>query len=232
MYLPESEHLNIASLSRLFDNKSECYKLFWFQAILNYICKNRNDINYEELIDEMIADAWYMVTEYHLNLGPNDTVETVVNYISDNYKLPSSIKKDEILKWLGSCEDKVIINIKRKLIKYVPCRLQAPFIKGLSESSWKKIETSPEILNGYEGLIYYYDISKKKLESRIRISKEWAEYVKENQEILRGWIKYNMITYLQKRNPSVPGISDKLYPPLERNLENVKKLWKKIKDLL
>ena len=28
--------LNIASLSRFFDNKAECYKLFWFQAILNW----------------------------------------------------------------------------------------------------------------------------------------------------------------------------------------------------
>lgn len=34
MKLPYSEQLNIAALSRLFDNKSECYKLFWFQAVL------------------------------------------------------------------------------------------------------------------------------------------------------------------------------------------------------
>jgi len=26
----------------------------------------------EELIDDMIANAWYMVTEYHLNLGPRN----------------------------------------------------------------------------------------------------------------------------------------------------------------
>ena len=38
MQLPKSEQLNIASLSRLFDNKAECYKLFWFQAILNHVC--------------------------------------------------------------------------------------------------------------------------------------------------------------------------------------------------
>lgn len=37
-----------------------------------------------------------------------------------------------------------------------------------------------------------------------------------------------MILYIQKRNPSVPGIADKLYPPLERKLEKVKKYWKLI----
>ena len=37
-----------------------------------------------------------------------------------------------------------------------------------------------------------------------------------------------MIQYLQRRNPSVPGIVEKLYPPRERNLEKVKKYWKMI----
>ena len=37
-----------------------------------------------------------------------------------------------------------------------------------------------------------------------------------------------MIHYLQKRNPSVPGIADKLYPPQARKLEKVKNYWKLI----
>ena len=55
MQLPKSEQLNIASLSRLFDNKSECYKLFWFQAILHHVCKGQQEIRFEDLIDHMIV---------------------------------------------------------------------------------------------------------------------------------------------------------------------------------
>ena len=40
-----------------------------------------------------------------------------------------------------------------------------------------------------------------------------------------------MIIYLQKRNPSVPGISDKLYLPQERKLDKVKKYWKTILEI-
>lgn len=40
-----------------------------------------------------------------------------------------------------------------------------------------------------------------------------------------------MIEYLQKRNPSVPGISDKLYPPQERKLDKVKRYWKLLLSL-
>ena len=82
MHLPQSEELEVQYLSRLFDNTSECYKFFWFQAIVTKVLEGKNTITYEELIDEMIADAWYMVTEYHLNLGPKDTLERLVHYIS------------------------------------------------------------------------------------------------------------------------------------------------------
>lgn len=71
MQLPYSKGLDIPYLSRIFDNKSECYKLFWFQAIVNKIEKGNSSFTFEELVDEMIANAWYMVSEYHLNLGPS-----------------------------------------------------------------------------------------------------------------------------------------------------------------
>ena len=70
MKLPYSEKLNIGYLSRLFDNTSNCYKFFWFKAILGKIQKEKTRFTFDELINEMIADAWYMVTEYHLRLGP------------------------------------------------------------------------------------------------------------------------------------------------------------------
>ena len=44
----------------------------------------------EALIDEMIADAWYMVSEYHLNLGPNDALERVVHRLSEISHMKSS----------------------------------------------------------------------------------------------------------------------------------------------
>ena len=37
MNLPYSEELHIENLSRLFDNTSECYKFFWFKAIVEKV---------------------------------------------------------------------------------------------------------------------------------------------------------------------------------------------------
>ena len=231
MQLPKSNQLNIASLSRLFDNKSECYKLFWFQAILDHVCKEQQEISFEELIDEMIANAWYMVTEYHLNLGPRDTLEKAVNYISSTTDMLPAVKRQEILEWLKTCTDPVVIKYKRDLTLNVPFRLQAPFFRGFSSETWKcgSRELS-ERINQQDRLMYYF-VAFSGLDTRIHVVREWVDYFRENQEILRGWIQYNMILYLQRRNPSVPGISDKLYPPQERKLEKVKKYWKLISGI-
>lgn len=231
MELPKSEQLNIAGLSRLFDNKSECYKLFWFQAILNHVCRGEQYITFEDLIDDMIADAWYMVTEYHLNLGPRDTLEKAVDYISSLTNMQPSVKRQEILEWLRTCTDPAVIKYKTTLTQEVPFRLQAPLFKEFDNAVWNRgsAERAARI-NQQERLMYYF-LAYSGLNTRICMEPAWMAYIHENQEILRGWIQYNMILYLQKRNPSVPGISDKLYPPQERKLDKVKKYWKLITEL-
>ena len=228
MQLPYSDQLNIAAFSRLFENKSESYKLFWFQAVLNEVCTGKTDLRYEDLIDEMIADAWYMVTEYHLNLGPKDNLERLVAYIHQTTTFLPSVKKSELLGWLSQCTDSKVRDFKNTLTKNVPYRLQSPFFDGLQFS--KSLNEQAYRINQQKRLIYYFD-KISGLQTIIHVDPDWAEYLKENQEILRGWIQYSMIIYLQRRNPSVPGISDKLYPPLERKLEKVKKFWRLLSGL-
>lgn len=98
MQLPYSEELNIEYLGQLFRNTTECYKFFWFKAIVKKVTKGKLELTYEELVDEMIADAWYMVTEYHLNLGPKDTLESLVTLIKQkNPELKSKEEKTVII---------------------------------------------------------------------------------------------------------------------------------------
>jgi len=231
MYLPYSEELNIETLGRLFDNKSECYKLFWFQAIMTKVSLGQDSLSFNELINEMIADAWYMVTEYHLNLGPNDTLEKVVNHIKEVTDFKPSEKKEKLLNYLKDTDDLTVKKFKTTLTNEVPFRLQAPFLS-MNERDWRSGSAKrAEIINAQKDHLIYYFVTVQGLNSVIQISREWMQYLVKNQEVIRGWIRYNMITYLQRRNPSVPGISDKLEPPQERKLEKIKKYWKTIIDL-
>ena len=228
MQLPYSDVLDIAHFSRLFDNKSEYYKLFWFQAIARKIKEGYEIVTFETLIDEMITDAWYMVSEYHLNLGPNDALEKVVHRLSEISHIKSSEKKEVILEYLADCEDKEVIAMKRTLSQNVPYRLQAPFMESMKGKEWNRSgKNLAERINQEHRLIYYF-LPFCGMSTQIQIQKEWADYIKQNYEIIEGWIELNLIQYLQRRNPSVPGIVDKLFPPKERNLEKVKKYWKMI----
>lgn len=226
MQLPYSDDLEVQFLSRLFDNTSECYKFFWFQAIVSKVLEGKEYMTYEELIDEMIADAWYMVTEYHLNLGPKDKLESLIHDLQNISCMKSSETKENILQYLQNCTDKEVAKCKRLLTRNVPYRLQAPFMDKVKGKEWNVSESALIAKINQERRLMYYFEALNGMQTHIHIDREWFSYIHKNQEIIRGWLQYHMILYLQKRNPSVPGIADKLYPPQERKLEKVKKYWR------
>lgn len=232
MKLPQSSQLNIGYFSRLFDNTTNCYKFFWFKGILKNLEEGRIRISFDDILNEMIADAWYMVTAYHLQLGPNgskDNLEEVVKYIYDKEDFIPSENRDKLIDYLRSSEDRTIIRYKKELIKNVPYRLQAPFYDiDINRKEW---HGNPEVLarkiNSNKRLMYYFTAING-ISSLIEIDPLWAEYLLQNIEIIRGWLELSLIHYLQKRNPSVPGIADKLSAPQERKLIKAKKYWKAV----
>lgn len=231
MQLPYSHDVEVGRLSRLFDNMSESYKLFWFQAIVNQVTGGKCTVSYEELVNDMIADAWYMVAEYKLNLGPSDNLEMLIRYAFKASGLKSSASRKEILAYLGTDGDKQLTAYKRKLIQNVPYRLQSPFLEGFRGKSWSvSVKALSEELNQRPNLIYYFG-GLSGLKQTISVQPEWSAYILENQEILKGWIQFHLIEYLQRRNPNVPGIINKLSPPQERRLAKVRKYWKLVMEV-
>ena len=231
MELPIYQGINTKSLQRLFDNMSECYKPFWFQALIDKVMEGRQILSFEELVDEMIAGAWYPVLEYKLNLGPADTLEALVQVAQKATGLKSSEKREKIIAAVRASDDKEIRRKKLQLTLNVPYRLQAPFLHGVKGGAWNCSQTElAEKIADHDGLIYRFE-SISGLSSLIRVDDRWVSYIRANYDILSGWVRYNLILYLQRRNPNVPGISSKLEPPEKRNLDKVKKFWKSIIEI-
>ena len=233
MQLPYSDELNIGYLSRLFDNTTNCYKFFWFQAILRKVDRNHYRFSFDELINEMIADAWYMVTEYHLRLGPlgiTDNLEEIVKYIHNEYGFLPSEKRQKILAFLQSTNDKQIRKYKSDLTLNVPYRLQVPFYDEIhiERNEWNGPKQHlTEQINRQKRLMYYF-VLVSGLGTEIELDSTWAEYLTRHKEILKGWTQLNLIKYLQNKNPSVPGIAEKIEPPITRKIERVRDYWKLI----
>ena len=226
---PYDEELNIGVLSRIFDRNriTNSYKYFWFMAILKKIGNEHFEFTYDELINQMLADAWYMVTEYNLRLGPNgvaDYLEETVRYIFNKEKFPSASKEEDLLNYLDMTDDTNIGKFKKEyLIQNVPYCLQSPFYPDIKNLG----RTKTDLINQRPHLLYYF-VALSGLKSRIRVNDDWKTYLFKNKDILMAWVKYNLAGFLQDRNPNVPGILDKLEKPEKRNLSRVSKYWKVI----
>jgi len=226
--IPSDDKLEIRYLSKVFDlnRVSNSYKFFWFKAIVNNVSPERTVFSYDELINEMIVDAYYMVNEYHLRLGPVNTVDNLeesAKYLYRVYGKPSTIDRTKLLLFVSDLADNQFKKYKDKLKDNVPYCFQSPFYADLKNPSHSKIDQ----INLNKLLIYSFEVGKS-LQTKIRIKDDWADYLYHNVAILNGWIECHLIDWLQKRNPSVPGISNKLSCPKKRELKRVGDYWKTV----
>ena len=105
-----------------------------------------------------------MVTECHLRLGPlgiTDNLEEVVKYIYEKYGFPSSEKREKILEFLQTTDDRKIVRYKSDLTLNVPYRLQVPFYDeiNIEKNMWngsKQILTRE--INRQKRLMYYFSL--------------------------------------------------------------------------
>ena len=227
MYLPPSEHLAIDTLSGIFSDMSESYKIFWFNSILQGINRGQQVQFFDDIINRMVVDAWYMVTEYHLNLGPSDGLEKLVHTVQAETGLPSNAKERDILLALEDSTSKAIIGLKKRLIQFVPYRLQAPFMKDVKGDLWEKRALLFERINNDDRLIYSIS-GDPGLARSVEIAPDWMDYLFVNNAIVSGWVELCMIKYLQRRNPNVPGLADKIRPPEMRKLKKAKDFWSSV----
>jgi hypothetical protein len=199
---------------------------------LNKLDEEHTRFTYDELINEMIVDAWYMVAEYHLRLGPvTDNLEEVVKYIIAKKGFAASEKREVILAYLENSDDAQLRKYKKILTDNVPYRLQSPFYDGINTNDYNlRPSDFIEKVNRQKRLLYYFD-SFQKLSTTIVVNDNWVPYLLRNREILLGWLQLKLINYLQKKNPSVPGIADKLNIPQARDIERVRRYWKLIIEI-
>ncbi len=219
------DQTKIGKLMHIFDHTTECYKLFWFKAILEKAEEGKSTITYEELVDDMISAAWYMVSEYHLKLGPKDSLERLIEYLQPISSLKPSEDKKRLLLYLKETNIQELKKEKLRLIRYVPYCILSPFLPPASKIDRYSESSAIALMNSNEDTIYSFS-GYAGLGTAITIKDDWLLYMRENATLLKSWVDYNLINYLQKRNPAVPGIPNKISPPEKRKLSDISKYWK------
>ena len=94
--------LDIEGFSQMMKNPSFCYKFYWLEAIVILISEGISQTTFNDLIDEMIANAWYSVTEFHIHLSGivsgevRDGLERAVLKLQKVSGMNSNVSKMEI----------------------------------------------------------------------------------------------------------------------------------------
>lgn len=239
-HLKYKNDLNIDSFIHMLDDTTECYKFYWLDALLKLFSLGKTEIFFDDLINQMIADAWYSVVEYHLHLGPKNasgkimnSLERAVIKLSQLTNIPNDADRDTIILAVKE-NDRELHGEKDQLTKNVPYRMLSPFmheVKG-NDRIWdqkKRLIAYIEQLNKKE-CIPYQITDGAGLKKRVVINEEWQDFFMDNFVTISGWIEVKKVRYLQGRNPGVPGIIYKLVPEnnKQRKLRYVRNLWNTI----
>lgn len=235
--------LDIQGFTQMMKNPSSCYKFYWLEAIVNLISQNVTETTFDSVIDEMIANAWYSVVEFHVHLSGvggdgavRDGLERAVCRLHELSGLSSNVSKVEIKNAIAE-HNTEIKREKEQLTEMVPYRALAGFFGRTEEiPEWSSVRRMVAYIRRvdekYVRLPYTLGDSSK-LKKEIYFNPSWIEMIQDNTVSILGWIQYEKIKWLQMNNPEVPGLVYKLAPLDEklRKLGNVRKLWDGILDL-
>ena len=232
----QNPRLDISALARVFNTYTNSYKFLFFQALLAHLKEkdfpdSEVEIRLRDLAIEMAVLAWYPSSYFRLTFGSQDQICKLLRDVAHNKE--NSISNGKLNKQLreeiGGRYEK--LELDRILLRYV----QYAFLKPFFEEETLRAEGAR-----YERIVKDLSSHENRLSiplyrfrggdsSTIYVPREWMQYLSTHYSIVEGWAKYEWAKFLQRRNPNVPAIIEKLEPPKTRGpLGMQTKFWDQI----
>ena len=232
--LPHSNQLDIATLSGLFRHTTNSYKYLFFLSLLTLI-KDRNfkiddGIHLKDLKIEMLITAWYPQVFFRLSFGTQDQISSALKQIPH-------LEDKNLLSKMGRQKLRRHIMLEYKdfygeLMRYVPYRILRPFFaaetRGMPDQKVNQEVSKLAAEQFHERRpLFRFDDS----EECIFLHPDWIAYLQQHQTIIEGWALWRWADYMQRRNPSIPAVTRKLFPPDRRESLNAqRKFWNIVID--
>lgn len=233
--LPHHPFLRTQALNRVFDNTSASYKFFWFLAVLELARTTGGCLPFEDVFVEMAAQAWHPVNLFRLSFDTKDTDEKCIDQLqgvlrkiaAEEAKVADGLRPNSSL-----MEVRLRLRARKSDLRFlgnlVPMRFLSPFVSHLIPRGIPRHRINTEIIRvaddlkvGEDAAPYHFGPSKKS----VILNPKWQEFFVEHSAILRGFVEINLVRFLQVKNPMVPGLSDKIRVPMERDLTRARSFW-------
>lgn len=222
MDLPNSDYLQINKLASVFTSTSASYKFYWFLAILELVEENNISIAKRTIFSRMISNSWYTVNYFQISFGKQDLIQDSVRAILKIENLTINENRNVINAVLESTTNIETIKILNHFDKNVPHWFLSSWFSGNRNSIYS---LSQDLDNGS-----LYSLEK----DLIKINPKWVHYLKYNSKVLKDFCYWNLSLFLQKRNPNVPDIANKISKSITRNslIKQTNEYWKLVFDEL
>ncbi len=205
MDLPLKKGLPVHLLAACFNNTSATYKFYWLLSILQCLEQGQRVILKKDLFARMISNAWYTINYFHISFGKQDKLQRAIELVKEY----ESIEIDEERELIFS----ILANSTRletlEQLKYFNNQVPHWFI-----SPWFPKLTKNDIYSASQR--FGNDCLYALHHGYIKINPVWEDYLLENIRILRDFCYWNLASFLQSKNPSVPDIPNKLIKPATR----------------
>ena len=230
--LPPSSDLPVEHLAACFNKVTNSYKFYWFLAILEHLRENHSAvIPINDLLARMVASVWYPANYFRLSFGKQDRLGQIAVQVGEHTLLPIDSKRQEVIHSIQelSANSPTAYEIT-SLGEYAPFRFLRPFftqqLRGLSD--WKVNEKikglAEQTFTDPQSPCIYRFVSQPA--AAIEIQASWFKYLNQHLTILTGFCLWNLVNYIQKNNPNVPNISNKLFEPMQRDLNQARTFWR------
>lgn len=227
--IPADKEIPVEILASVFNDTTNSYKFYWFLAILDIIkASDKNEILIDDIIEKMIESVWYPLNYFKLSFGKQDSFKGVSNLINSIGVVQESTETI-ISQFKNQADNSLLaeLNLKKsELARWVPYRFIRPFVfkelRGIEDH--RVNQKIVELAQSYS-TEKPYSIPYHFSENKIIIHSPWKQYLKQNIGILKGFALWPLIRFVQKHNPNVLGIPEKLFKPELRNLNLNIRSW-------
>ncbi len=230
--LPTSSALPVDSLSASFRNTTTSYKFYWFLAILEQLKIEHTPIlRVDDLKSIMITQIWYPAVYFKVAFGKQDRLGTAAILLNSMATTELSTNQKafvEAISALRKTSDEFAKEFN-ELGRYVPYRFLEPFFRNELHGLKDHRKNAQIVALAQKSFVHSSRPSIYKFlqgnEKKIEIHPDWYIYLQQHLTILEEYCLWNLLTYLQQRNPNIPNIAGKLFAPKVRNLEKARKFW-------
>ena len=225
----ESPALPVAALSRAFTNVSSSHKFLWMLSILDTLSsamfrgQNEPTIPMRHLVYRMLKVAEATLEKFQLEEAtPNDRFHEYLESCRERSGLFQS--GDDPIEGQPDIVERIPNPIYTRLTggDRAPYRFLVPFLPRGTHPSQTIIRQVVAAMAATKSPAPYHFSPDAR---SIIVHPDWARYFAKNMEILRGWVRWHWVQFLETKYPNTPSLAAKIAGNPRQTLVPQRKLW-------